>query len=167
MTFSAIEETKIHFKKSSYSITGKTNTYDNKKNIIGQDKNYTILKDNEFDRFCVEFRGTRTLVVETQYMCYKLEYNLNVKLKRTASSFRFWFHRLPNAGNFRCQNILTERKTIKIKKHILLINVPFLSGMEMFMEHGISMTFEKHQLVRKNGKRNIPLLYIRGHVYIG
>lgn len=46
------------------------------------------------------------------------------------------------------------------------MNVPFLIGLDIFMEHWMSMIFDKHELMCKKEKWNMLLHYLSGHVYI-
>lgn len=57
--------------------------------------------------------------------------------------------------------------TTNRRRHIVPINVPSLIiGLDIFMEHGMSTKFKKHILTCKKEKWNIPLHYVREHVYI-
>lgn len=67
--------------KETLPITNKSKLYFNKtRNNIERTKNYTILKDNEFDDFGLDSGATRTLVGENPFMCHKNEYKLDINL---------------------------------------------------------------------------------------
>lgn len=56
---------------------------------------------------------------------------------------------------------------INIKTHIFPINVPFLIGIEVFLEYSLPLDLETHQLMCKKEKEwEIPPQYLSGHVYI-
>lgn len=121
-----------------------------------QENNYTPTRW-QFSWISLDSGPFATFARESQYMCYKKEYNLNIKPNRTASYFLFGPTNYQRVEGFNTQIHLPNGKSLKIKKHIVPINVPFLIGLAICIEHGTSMNIKKYNFTCKMKRCNILL----------
>lgn len=82
----------------------------------------------------------------------------------SASSFRFGAINYQVLVIFYAKIPMPNSTHLKSEIHIVPINVPFLIVLGIFMQHGMQMDFNNHQLTSKQEKCKIPLHYLRGHV---
>lgn len=74
------------------------------------------------------------------------------KTKNDCQLIPFWCDKLLKLRNLLWKISMPNRTYLKIKTHIVAINVPFLIGLHIFMEHGMKMDFNNHQLTCKQEK---------------
>lgn len=129
-------------------------------------ENYTIRKGDDFDGFCLDTRAKRTLVGLNQLECLKQQFRKHIELKRTAISFRLGNINYQSIGSLYAKVPLPQKEEIDIKTHVVPINVPFLIGLDIFIEHGLIMDLGSYKLISKDKKWELPLQYLGGHLYI-
>lgn len=71
---------------------------------------------------------------------------MDIKHKRSANSFRFGATKYQIMGSIYAKIPLPNCKKLRMKTHIVPINVPFLIG----MYNGMIMNFYKHMLIYEN-----------------
>lgn len=86
--------------------------------------------------------------------------------KKSASSFRFGATNYQIMGSFHARIPKPNGTHMNIKTNIFPINVPFLIGLDIFMEHCLQLDFETHQLKCRKEKWKITLQILSGHVCI-
>lgn len=139
MRFLNIKNHDIHKKATMDKGGRKSNIYCNAtSNTKTSYNNCNILKEDQFYGFCLDTGATRTT-----------KYDLNIQPKRTVSSFGFCATNYQSLESFTSIIPLPNGKTLHIKTNILQINVPFPIGLDIFMEHCMTMNFEKRLLVCK------------------
>lgn len=94
------------------------------------------------------------------------EYNLNVKLKKSVSLFRYRATQLQSIESFYGRIPHPNRKHIDGNTHIVPINALYLICLGRFIEQSIQLDFETDQLMWRKEKYKIPLKHLSVHVYI-
>lgn len=131
----------------------------------GQLRNYTMLKENDVYRLCLDSGATQTVLREKQFQCYKKEYNLHVEPTKSASSFRFAAMNYQSMGMFYAIIPKLNVTHVYIKTHIVLINEHirwcwYIHGPRSIIRLWNSLTYYW------KAKWKIQLHYLGGHVYI-